>query len=321
MNHMKYMQKIVLLSAFFCITNQEILAASGPVGPVVGPTGPNVFGKNLVAISAMTPAQQAAAYPKFLQAATAAVQSHNPDALSDNFAYMQSCNYNQAQIDIFNNPSFSYANLTKNGFTQPELEGIGDRLVLAPSKALAYSTGTLVSPVAPAPTLTSYEQSMATLETAYATDPTLLNDLPQILQATQAELSGLTGADLVAKQQEIEAIQDFIQANTPNTSPPISNSGSGKSILDDDQIQSIKQGQFEADKKITDLASYTASLQSQVDEARTLYLNALADYADDKISETDLDSMAANWETKVARGEQYTEDTGQKINISEAVPV
>ena len=163
MNHMKYMQKIVLLSAFFCITNQEILAASGPVGPVVGPTGPNVFGKNLVAISAMTPAQQAAAYQEFLKAAIAAVQSHDLEALSDNFVYMgASGGYDIADIDIFNHPSFSYANLTKNGFTHPEIYRIGDRLVLAPSRIEEYSTGTLVSTVAPAPTLTSTPISTTT---------------------------------------------------------------------------------------------------------------------------------------------------------------
>jgi hypothetical protein len=314
MKRIKFTKKTIFTLAVFLVTNKT-MASNGPtLVPVVNPV--DTFGKNLMAIYAMTPAQQTAAYPQYLKAAIDSAKLHNINALSDNFSYMRATNYDQAEADIFSpDGAFNYTKLTGYGFNQQDLFDVATRLRLAPSKAEDYSTGRLISTPAPLNPPSIYQQSYDTLQTAYANDPTLLSDLPQMLSTAKAELQGLSGSDLIAKQQEIQAITDFISANP--SGPQINSGGSGISVLTDEQIGQIKIDQVQYDASIRgDIATVKAtarSLQQALDDAASTYLDNIDE-------EKDLSSIELNFDTLRAQAEQFNDDNlGETIDIPQIV--
>jgi hypothetical protein len=136
-----------------------------------------------------------------------------------------------------------------------------------------------------------------------------------MLSTAKAELQGLSGSDLIAKQQEIQAITDFISANP--SGPQINSGGSGISVLTDEQIGQIKIDQVQYDASIRgDIATVKAtarSLQQALDDAASTYLDNIDE-------EKDLSSIELNFDTLRAQAEQFNDDNlGETIDIPQIV--
>lgn len=283
MNFIKQAKKIALALAVFLIT---------------GPATADDFSQNLVKIIGMTPAQKAVAYGQYLDAAAAAVTAKDTDGVSENFIYAAQANPAQARIDIYNDPRFSYANMSKS-FTEAELYDIGTILNLAPSKAEAYSQGTLI-PTTPASPPTEYEMALATLQEEYNMDPSSINDVPEVLAELQSNLATLSPSDPSYSmiQANIKAAQDFM--NSHSTQSPINMGGAGTSGLPPEELESIQQQNAYNSADISNYSQMGATAQKALAESiisQALSLKAAAAAgqdvaAEEAISEHNIEILA-----------------------------